>query len=132
MAHHARKPKRPVGTAEAAARVGVNPRTIQRADAALRDARHLLCAARLLGIYVALCEGLVAVKQERQTALAAHDHDQAAELLAEVIDLTYLVGEMATSLALARARFLSHDRPWPLGPVIVPDSVAPLLVADSA
>jgi hypothetical protein len=67
--------------------------------------------------YTTLVEGLVAVKAERLAALAAHDHARAAALLPEIIDLTYLVGELATSLALARERFLRAGRPWPLAPL---------------
>ena len=65
-------------------------------------------------VYEVLTDGLIAAKQERREALAAHDHDRADRALQEVRDLTELCAAAAEGLALMRLRFFRAGQLWPL------------------
>jgi hypothetical protein len=75
---------------------------------------HLAAPLDNHAVYQMLIEGLAAAKADWRAALAArHDH-RAAELLAEVVDLTELCAAAAEGLALQRARSFAQGKPWPL------------------
>jgi hypothetical protein len=93
----------------------------ERAAVTLSNWPHFFAPLDCWSAYETLAEGLAAVKRERLAALAAHDYDRVAALLPELIDLTYLVGELATGLALQRSRWLAHGLPWPLVAAVVPE-----------
>jgi hypothetical protein len=86
----------------------------RRAGDTLEYWAHVYSPLDCAETYAVLVDGLAAVKRERLAALAAHDHDRAAVLLAEITELTYLCAELAEGIRGQRARYLASDRPWPL------------------
>ena len=77
---------------------------------------HIFAPLDMASVYQALAEALAAEKAAWTAARAAGDDAAAARSLAEVRDLTALVGAAADGIADARRRWLSTDRPWPLVP----------------
>jgi len=75
---------------------------------------HVYSPLDMWAVYEVLTDGLVETKRAYRDALARHDHDQAAALLPEIIDLSVLCSEAAEGIAKCRLRYFASDRPWPL------------------
>ena len=91
----------------------------QRAAEQLAYWCHIYSPLDCWSVYETLTDGLIAAKAERRDALVLHDHARADRALAEVRELTELCAAAAEGIALQRARWMTGNRPWPLGRVMI-------------
>jgi hypothetical protein len=70
-------------------------------------------------VYETLTDGFIAAKTERRHALLMHDHARADHALGEVRELTVLCAAAAEGIALQRARWMTGNRPLPLGRLMI-------------
>jgi hypothetical protein len=76
---------------------------------------HIYSPVDFASVYEVLTDGLAAARAERRDAMLVHDHERADRALAEVRELTELCAAAAEGIAAARARWMTGNRPWPLG-----------------